>query len=86
MNVSESYKYKECFKKLPLLTKNKTIKIIKQLKKSSSITDPIIVGPIKDYDDTYRCRIDKDYSFVFLLDGLICMLLSVGKNEEDLTR
>lgn len=85
MNVSESYKYKECFKKLPLLIKNKTIKKIKQLKKSSSITDPIIAKPIKNYDDTYRCRIDKDYSFVFLLDGQICMLLFVGKNGEDFT-
>jgi len=85
MNVSESYKYKECFKKLPLLIKNKTIKKIKQLKKSSSITDPIIAKPIKNYYNTYRCRIDKDYSFVFLLDGQICMLLFVGKNGEDFT-
>jgi len=81
MDVFKSNKYKECFKKLPPLIKSKIIKIIKQLKKSL-----LRVELVKGYNDTYRCRIDDDYFFVFLLDGQSCILLFAGKNEEDFTK
>ena len=81
MEVFESYSYKEYFKKIPLPIKDKTIKKIKQLKGSFSA---VMVRPVKGYDDTYYCQIDNEYSFVFLLNGQSYILLSVGKNSEDL--
>ena len=82
MYIFESYSYKECFKNLPLPIKDKTIKKIKQLKRSFS---PVIVRPVKGYNDIYCCRIDNEYSFNFRLDGQSYMLLSIGKNEENIT-
>lgn len=81
MDVFESDSYKEYFKILPLLIKDKTIKKIKRLKKSFSA---VIVRPVKGYADIYCCHIDSEYSFVFRLNGQSYILLSVGKNSEDL--
>ena len=75
--------YEKYFNKLPHPVKIKAAKMIEKLKNSYLIST-VMLSPLKNWDDTYKCRIDDDYFFALLLDGQFWVLLFVGNNEKDI--